>query len=117
WQALVDAGADDFVRALPQGLASGVGERGGRLSGGQRQRLAIARAFLSRPSVLLLDEPTSALDAQSEALVQVGLERLREGRTTLLIAHHLSTAERADRVAVIEAGRVVEWGSPADLRA
>lgn len=117
WQALTDAGADDFVRTLPDKLHSQVGERGAMLSGGQRQRLAIARAFLARPSVLLLDEPTSALDAQSEALVQVGLDRLREGCTTLLIAHRLATAERADRVAVIEAGAVVELGTPSSLRA
>lgn len=116
WQALADAGAVEFVRSLPEGLDSPVGERGAMLSGGQRQRLAIARAFLAEPSVLLLDEPTSALDAESEALVQVGLDRLREGRTTLFVAHRLATAERADTIAVIEAGRVVEVGPPAVLR-
>jgi len=117
WQALSDAGADTFVRALPGGLEAQVGERGARLSGGQRQRLCIARALLAQPAVLLLDEPTSALDADAEARVQAGLDRLRAGRTCLLVAHRLATAEKADRIAVISAGRVVESGSPAELRA
>ena len=117
WEVLSAAHAAEFVRALPGGLEAQVGERGARLSGGQRQRLAIARAMLARPSVLLLDEPTSALDAQSEAAVQAGLEALRSGRTALLVAHRLATADRADLVAVVDAGRVVEVGPPAALRA
>ncbi len=111
WEALRQAHAADFVRAFPQGLDEEVGERGGRLSGGQRQRLCIARAFLRAPSLLLLDEPTSALDAQSEALVQQGLTELMRGRTTLVIAHRLSTVREADLIYVLDAGRVVEQGT------
>jgi subfamily B ATP-binding cassette protein MsbA len=117
WEALRLAHADSFVRALPGGLGEQVGERGARLSGGQRQRLAIARAFLRRPSVLLLDEPTSALDAASEREVQAGLAELMAGRTTLVIAHRLSTVRDADLIYVIEDGAVVEQGTHADLSA
>ncbi|XXF81499.1 ABC transporter ATP-binding protein [Myxococcaceae bacterium GXIMD 01537] len=115
WEALALAHAEDFVRALPGGLDEPVGERGGRLSGGQRQRLALARAFLRRPSVLLLDEPTSALDAASEAAVGQGLAALMEGRTVLVIAHRLSTVRDADLIVVLDAGRVVESGTHAEL--
>lgn len=115
WEALRRAHAEGFVRALPKGLEEPVGERGSRLSGGQRQRLAIARAFLRRPSVLLLDEPTSALDAASEKEVQAGLLELMEGRTTLVIAHRLSTVRDADLIYVLEHGRVVEQGTHAEL--
>jgi subfamily B ATP-binding cassette protein MsbA len=94
-----------------------VGERGGRLSGGQRQRLALARAFLRRPSVLLLDEPTSALDAASEKAVSEGLGELMRGRTVLVIAHRLATVRDADLIVVLEAGRVVESGTHAELLA
>jgi subfamily B ATP-binding cassette protein MsbA len=115
--ALADANALAFVDALPEGLESRVGEGGARLSGGQRQRLAIARALLKDPPILVLDEATSALDAESERAVQQALERLMAGRTTLVIAHRLSTVRRADQLAVIEAGRIVERGSHGDLLA
>ncbi len=117
WEALRLAHAEDFVRTLPGGLDEPVGERGARLSGGQRQRLALARAFLCRPSVLLLDEPTSALDAQSEAAVGAGLAALMKGRTVLVIAHRLSTVRDADLIVVLDAGRVVEAGTHAQLLA
>ncbi|HXX30375.1 MAG TPA: ABC transporter ATP-binding protein [Myxococcaceae bacterium] len=117
WEALRLAHAEAFVRAFPRGLDEEVGERGSRLSGGQRQRLAIARAFLRQPSLLLLDEPTSALDAASEAEVREGLQDLMSGRTTLVIAHRLSTVRHADVLYVLEAGRVVEQGSHDALEA
>ncbi len=115
WEALRLAHAEDFVRALPGGLDEPVGERGARLSGGQRQRLALARAFLRQPSVLLLDEPTSALDAQSEAAVGAGLAALMKGRTVLVIAHRLSTVRDADLIVVLDAGQVVEAGTHLEL--
>jgi ATP-binding cassette subfamily B protein len=108
---------DEFVRNLPQGYDTPVGERGVTLSGGQRQRLAIARAVLRDAPVLLLDEATSALDAESEALVQKALERIMAGRTSLVIAHRLATVLGADRIVVLQKGRVVEEGSHAQLSA
>jgi len=111
------ANAHDFVAAMPEGYATEVGERGVRLSGGQKQRVAIARALLKDPRVLLLDEATSALDAESEALVRDALSRLMRGRTAVVIAHRLSTVRDADRVVVIDEGRVVESGSHAELMA
>ncbi|MFC7788383.1 ABC transporter ATP-binding protein [Microbacterium sp. MAHUQ-60] len=114
-KALRDANAWDFVHGQPDGWDTVVGERGARLSGGQRQRLAIARALVRDPRILLLDEATSALDPESEVLVKEALERLMHGRTTLIVAHRLSTVRRADRIAVLERGRIVEQGSHADL--
>jgi ATP-binding cassette subfamily B protein len=108
---------DEFVRNLPQGYDTPVGERGVTLSGGQRQRLAIARAVLRDAPVLLLDEATSALDAESEALVQRALERIMEGRTSLVIAHRLATVLGADRIVVLQKGRIVEEGTHAALNA
>ena len=116
-EALEAANALAFVDALPNGLDARVGEGGARLSGGQRQRLAIARALLKDPPILVLDEATSALDAESERAVQEALERLMAGRTTLVIAHRLSTVRRADQLVVLEAGRIVERGTHGDLLA
>ncbi len=106
-----------FIRATPEGLGTLIGENGLRLSGGQRQRLAIARALLKNAPVLILDEATSALDSESERLVQSALETLMRGRTTIVIAHRLSTVERADRIVVLERGRIVETGTHAELLA
>lgn len=111
------AGAHEFIRELPQGYATVVGERGLRLSGGQRQRVAIARALLKNPRVLILDEATSALDNQSEALVQAALDRLMQGRTTFVIAHRLSTVQGADQILVLDRGRIVERGTHSELLA
>jgi ATP-binding cassette subfamily B protein len=109
------ANAAGFIAGFPDGYATLVGERGVQLSGGQKQRIAIARAVLKNPRLLILDEATSALDAESEHLVQEALERLMQGRTTLIIAHRLSTVVRADRVVVLSQGRVVQSGPHALL--
>jgi ATP-binding cassette subfamily B protein len=110
------AQVDEFVQQLPEKYQTFLGERGTRLSGGQRQRIAIARAILKNAPILLLDEATSALDAESEILVQQGLNAAMEGRTTLMIAHRLSTVQKANRIVVMEQGKIVEIGTPAQLR-
>lgn len=111
WQAARDANAELFLKALPEGLDTFLGENGARLSGGQRQRIAIARALLRDAPILLLDEATSALDTQSEQLVQQALDRLMRGRTTIVIAHRLSTIRSADRIVVMDHGKIVEIGT------
>jgi ATP-binding cassette subfamily B protein len=117
WAAAETANAADFLSKLPERLDTYMGEGGARLSGGQRQRLAIARAVLRDAPLLLLDEATSALDAESERLVQRSLERLMEKRTTIVIAHRLATVRAADRIVVMDQGRIVEMGTDAALRA
>ena len=105
------AAADEFIDQLPETYATAVGAGGNKLSGGQRQRIAIARAMLKDAPILLLDEATSALDAQSEQLVQEALDRLSSGRTTLVVAHRLSTIQKADLIIVLDKGRVAETGT------
>ncbi|HET7033107.1 MAG TPA: lipid A export permease/ATP-binding protein MsbA [Casimicrobiaceae bacterium] len=111
------ANALDFIRAQPAGFLTVVGERGIRLSGGQRQRIAIARAILKDAPILILDEATSALDTESERLIQAALEKLMQGRTTIVIAHRLSTVEHCDRIVVLDEGQIVEQGTHAELLA
>jgi ATP-binding cassette subfamily C protein len=111
WEALRFAAAEDFVRQLPDGLDTIIGDRGIRLSGGERQRLVLARAILRKPSILVLDEATSALDNENEAKIQAALERLKGSMTIIVIAHRLSTIRNADQVIVIEQGRVVQQGA------
>ena len=113
--AATAAAADEFLQELPEGYDTFLGERGVRLSGGQRQRLAIARAVLKNPPILLLDEATSALDAQSERLVQEALERLMRDRTTIIVAHRLATVLKADRIVVMDRGRIIGTGTHAEL--
>ncbi len=115
--ALKAAYASDFVQDMPLGMDSEVGERGGRLSGGQKQRLAIARALLKNPEILILDEATSALDSQSEKAVQLALEKLMKNRTSIIIAHRLSTVTHADRIIVLDRGKIVETGTHIELLA
>jgi subfamily B ATP-binding cassette protein MsbA len=115
WAALEAAALGDFVRGLPGGLAAPVGHNGSQLSGGQRQRLSIARALYRDAPLLILDEATSALDAESERLVQQAIDRLMQGRTTIVIAHRLATIAHCDRIAVLDQGRLVELGTQAEL--
>ncbi|HUG57070.1 MAG TPA: ATP-binding cassette domain-containing protein, partial [Candidimonas sp.] len=113
--ALQAANLLEFVEGLPQGLDTPVGENASQLSGGQRQRLAIARALIKNAPILILDEATSALDNESERQVQASLEHLMVGRTTLVIAHRLSTVQKADRIVVLDAGKIVEQGRHEEL--
>lgn len=114
-QAARDANALEFIEGFADGFESMVGERGVKLSGGQKQRVAIARALLRDARILLLDEATSALDSESEALVQQALERLMVGRTTFIIAHRLSTVQYANRILVLESGRLIQTGTHQEL--
>ncbi|HIK44386.1 MAG TPA: ABC transporter ATP-binding protein [Leptolyngbyaceae cyanobacterium M65_K2018_010] len=114
-QALAAANADDFIRRLPQGLDTPIGENGAKLSGGQRQRLTIARALIRDPRVLILDEATASLDTASEALIQSALQHLMAGRTTFVVAHRLSTIRRADQIVVLHHGQIVEVGTHPEL--
>ena len=116
-QAIIDANAEEFIRELPQGLETAIGENGAKLSGGQRQRLAIARALIRNPRVLILDEATASLDTASESLIQSALERLMHQRTTFVVAHRLSTIRKANRIVVMEKGRIVEIGNHHQLLA
>jgi len=109
------ANAHDFISATENGYQTSIGDRGGKLSGGQRQRISIARAILKNPPILILDEATSALDTESEKLVQEALENLMKSRTTLVVAHRLSTIVRADEICVLHEGRIVERGKHEDL--
>ena len=117
WEILAEANLTEFVRSLPQQLDTPLGENATRLSGGQRQRLAIARALIRDPRVILLDEATSALDTESERLVQNALTRLTKGRTTLIVAHRFSTIRQAHRIVVLQGGTIIEVGTQAELRA
>ena len=109
------ANAHNFISALPDGYSTKVGERGMQLSGGQRQRVAIARAVLKKPAILLLDEATSALDMESERVVQQALDRLMKIRTTVMVAHRLSTIKNADQISVLQDGRIIEQGTHSSL--
>jgi ABC-type multidrug transport system fused ATPase/permease subunit len=114
-EAAKAANAHDFVMQLPHGYDTEIGERGVKLSGGQKQRLAIARVFLKDPRILILDEATSALDMESEHLIQQSLERLAKDRTTLIVAHRLSTITHADKICLIEDGEIQELGTHEEL--
>ena len=114
-EAAKRANIHDYVMSLPEGYETNIGERGIKLSGGQKQRLSIARVFLKNPAILILDEATSALDNTTEALIQNALDELCQGRTTIVVAHRLSTIKNADEIAVITKGRIAEKGSHEEL--
>ena len=109
------ANAHSFISSLPEGYSTKVGERGVQLSGGQKQRVAIARAVLKNPEILLLDEATSALDVESERIVQQALDRLMRNRTTVVVAHRLSTIKNADQISIIQEGKIIEQGTHSSL--
>jgi ATP-binding cassette subfamily B protein len=117
WDALTSARIDSLIRSLPEGLSTVVGDRGHRLSGGEKQRLAIARLLLKSPSVVILDEATAHLDSESERFVQDALDTALVGRTSLVIAHRLSTVRAADQILVVDDGRIVERGHHVELLA
>ena len=113
--ALKIANAYEFVKDLPNGIETNIGDAGGKLSGGQKQRLSIARAVLKNPPIMILDEATSALDTESEKLVQVALENMMQNRTSIVIAHRLSTIQKADNIIVMQKGEIVEQGTHNEL--
>jgi ABC-type multidrug transport system fused ATPase/permease subunit len=115
WRVLAQARLAEYVRELPSGLATEVGDKGVRLSGGERQRVSIARALLKRASIIILDEATSALDSVTERLIQEAIKDAIKDKTAIVIAHRLSTIQHADRIAVVDQGRIVEEGSLAEL--
>ena len=114
-EAAESANAHDFIVKLPEGYETELGERGAKLFGGERQRIAVARAFIKNAPILILDEPTSSIDSKTEAVILDALDRLMEGRTTFMIAHRLSTIRRADRILVVEDGRLIEQGTHEEL--
>jgi len=114
-EALKIANAYEFVKDLPEGIYTNIGDSGNKLSGGQKQRLSIARAVLKNPPIMILDEATSALDTESERLVQIALENMMQNRTSIVIAHRLSTIQKADTIVVMQKGKIVEQGTHDEL--